>query len=226
MEKSRMQEKLVGLYLRLNGFFQTGLIVHSEVKGRNRTELDRIAVRFPNHRQEDRQVDLCTKLGSKGSVIELLIVEVKNTKLVFNDVLHDKSKNAEANWYKILSWAGLLPKDEIERVTSLLIESLINGKAGQFETVVAENAAMAIQIKPLLICVEGSGEYIESGGITGQDIIDYIWMCLCPQVPRGTCSEKYDLKLWGDEFEHLITFFKGSEAKPTLSAFYTHFNIS
>lgn len=46
MDKSDIQETLVLLYLRLNGYFGTGFIVHAPQ--RNKTEMDVLAIRLPS----------------------------------------------------------------------------------------------------------------------------------------------------------------------------------
>ena len=48
-QKANVQEKLTRLYLRMNGFLSEGFIVHDTVNGRNLSEVDVIAVRFPYH---------------------------------------------------------------------------------------------------------------------------------------------------------------------------------
>lgn len=47
--KPEIHEALVVLYLRLNGYFTTGLVVQAPEWGQNRTEIDCLAVRHPNH---------------------------------------------------------------------------------------------------------------------------------------------------------------------------------
>lgn len=226
MEKNRLQERLVALYLRLNGFFQTGLIVHSEEHGNNRTEIDRIAVRFPHHRQDDRQVDFCEKLGKPGAATELLIVEVKNGTPVFNPALHDASRNPASNLEKILSWAGLFDSSEMENITSSLITSLRNSKNGVYEPVHAGTAENQINVQPISVSFEGREDFINAGGIVGQDVIDYIWQCLCPGERRPTCSTTYAFNNWGYEYEDLVTFFKERDANPSIEEVYIHFNIA
>lgn len=49
VDRSDIQETLVSLYLRLNGYFVSGFIVHA-VYGVE-TELDVLAVRFPRHEE-------------------------------------------------------------------------------------------------------------------------------------------------------------------------------
>lgn len=43
-QKSQFQERLVGLYLRLNGYLQSGFIPHSEIWGNAGTDIDRIGI--------------------------------------------------------------------------------------------------------------------------------------------------------------------------------------
>lgn len=212
MERNRLQEKLVGLYLRLNGFFQTGLIVHSGVHGNNSTEIDRMAVRFPYHRQEDRQIGFCQKLGDPGSVTELLVVEVKNGRPVFNSSLYEPSRDPEAIWEKILSWTGLFDGSEIESMTSNLIISLRGNENGVYEPFQAGTAENQIHIRLILVSFEGTEDFEKAGGIIGKDIIDYIWECLCPEQRRATCSVTYPINNWGEEYEDLVDFFKKEKA--------------
>ena len=56
MTKAEAQEAFVTLYLRLNGYFTSGFIVHSSVPGRNTTELDVLAVRLPHNAEFAREV--------------------------------------------------------------------------------------------------------------------------------------------------------------------------
>ena len=49
MDKSDIQDTLVSLYLRLNGYFVSGFIVHAS-SGVG-TEIDVLAVRFPQHEE-------------------------------------------------------------------------------------------------------------------------------------------------------------------------------
>jgi len=55
-QRTRTQENLLALYLRLNGFFLSGFIVHSDVPGANITEVDALAVRFPYNAEPEREI--------------------------------------------------------------------------------------------------------------------------------------------------------------------------
>jgi hypothetical protein len=69
MRKSDVHEILTMLYLRLNGYFTTGLILHSPERGQARTDIDCLAVHHPYHRQSERGVGtsdfLCTSVVSQ-----------------------------------------------------------------------------------------------------------------------------------------------------------------
>jgi hypothetical protein len=53
VDRSDVQETLVSLYLRLNGYFVSGFIVHAQTGAK--TEMDVLAVRFPNQRESSRR---------------------------------------------------------------------------------------------------------------------------------------------------------------------------
>ena len=76
MTKSELQEQLVRLFLRLNGYLTSGLIIHSSQKGNNKTELDIVAVRFPNHKQIDRRVECSKYMDYPTDSIDIIIGEV------------------------------------------------------------------------------------------------------------------------------------------------------
>ena len=63
MDTSDLQELLAALYLRLNGYFPSGFIAHASVG--NLTEIDILAVRFPDHRELEREVEPCVHLTPK-----------------------------------------------------------------------------------------------------------------------------------------------------------------
>src|SRR5580658_7819091 len=73
--RSRMQEQLLSLYLRLNGYFVSGLIVHSPTPGENFTEVDLLGIRFPRSREPERQIDSDPLLETSTDLIDLVICE-------------------------------------------------------------------------------------------------------------------------------------------------------
>lgn len=75
MNRSDVQETLVSLYLRLNGYFVSGFIVHAQ-KGAA-TEMDVLAVRFPSHQEPEREVQCCKHLAIPSNQIDFIVGEVK-----------------------------------------------------------------------------------------------------------------------------------------------------
>src|SRR5438874_1312954 len=79
MTSKELHESLVTLYLRLNGYFTAGFVVHSPLKGRVITEVDVLAVRFPHASEREREVGIAHELRSPIDRTDLLICEVKST---------------------------------------------------------------------------------------------------------------------------------------------------
>ncbi len=94
MNKSDVHEILVQLYLRLNGYFTTGLIVHHPEHGRNRTEIDCLAVRHPHHCQPEREIETSPFLDVNEGETDLILCEVKSSpkSLCFNRSLTDNNE--------------------------------------------------------------------------------------------------------------------------------------
>ena len=57
MNKSVIDEYLVSLYFRLNGYITTSLIIHSSEWGQTSTDIDLIAIRHPYHKQDEREIE-------------------------------------------------------------------------------------------------------------------------------------------------------------------------
>ncbi|MBL4805719.1 MAG: hypothetical protein JKY31_00330 [Rhodobacteraceae bacterium] len=77
MTKDKVYEALTALYLRLNGYFTTGLVIHSAERGQNAGEIDCLAVRFPSHHQSLRSIKESDFLDVSDKMIDLIICEVK-----------------------------------------------------------------------------------------------------------------------------------------------------
>jgi len=130
--KGEVHEALVGLYLRLNGYFTTGLIVHAPDWGKNRAQIDCLAIRHPNHAQPDRLVGPSPFLAPHDGRIDLLICEVKSApeEVAFNDQLRTDPGVIEG----VLKWAGVLKDHEIPRVARQLQPILSEGLSPRFPT--------------------------------------------------------------------------------------------
>lgn len=122
MTKKEIQESLCKLYLRLNGYLVTNLIIHSGQQGNSDSEIDIVGVRFPYHEQEDRGVSSSDFLEFNNERIEVLIAEIKsgNQALKYNKGLR-KNKGSIS---KLIRWIGIFNKkefnDAIDDICSIL----------------------------------------------------------------------------------------------------------
>lgn len=226
-KKSLFQEKLVGLFLRLNGYVQTGLISHSDNWGDAGTDIDRIGIRFPNHSQTEREIDCSKKLMIPEKSIDIIIAEVKNKDLSFNEPLREKNKRAKTNWNQILNWLGLFKMDEIEILIPKMIDLVKkNGvsKNRSFEMVKHNNDFGEISIRPILFAIEMTEKKDNKLWINGNEIIEFVWKCLCPEENKSECSTRYDFNLWGSEYMDIVKYFKNHALKkPSLEELYDKF---
>ena len=110
-EKSQIQEQLVRLYLRLNGYLSSGYIIHSDEHGNINSETDVLAVRFPNNCEPERNVPPDAILHTSDTHTDFLVCEVKShgKSPQFNSPL----KNNTENMHKILRWLGALTPNEV-----------------------------------------------------------------------------------------------------------------
>lgn len=232
-KKSLFQERLVCLYLRLNGYLQSGYIPHSAIWGNAGTDIDRIAVRFPLHSQPEREIgcspllELPDELATENP-IDIVIAEVKNKKLSYNDTLVKTENKALENWGQLLRWIGLFEATEITNLTTQLIA--VAGKNGaknngSVEIIQHRNSFGFITIRPILFSIEkAKNEDSTEFWINGIEILDYIWECFSPELPRIACSTTYDFKLWGFEFMDIVSYlkdrYKNDQGVPTLDEMY------
>lgn len=211
-KKSQFQERLVSLFLRLNGYLQSGFIPHSEEWGNAGTDIDRIALRFPNHSQAERQIPCYSNLDIPEQTIDIIIAEVKNTSLEFNETLTKIDKRAESNWSQILNWIGLFDEEQIAHLVPKLILQANNQSLmtdGKFSGIEHKNNFGAITIRPIIFSMATSKSTMDTQKwINGDEILLYIWECLCPELRRKTCSTRYPFTLWGAEFTDIIMYLK------------------
>ena len=209
-QKSVIQESLVKLYLRLNGYFTTGFIIHSNQKEIN-SEIDNISVRFPLHHQNDTEHNSSDFLNVSKN-IDIIISEVKSkgVKLQFNKSLYEK--NCNQNWYKLLSWIGVFNSSQIEMISSemiRLIKPVQNSKLKDFRVI--ENIQTdfgLVNLRAILFSPEKISNNSSDKIINWTEINDFIWFCLCPNEERINCGTEYDLTAWGSEFEYIIEVYK------------------
>lgn len=199
---SLFQEKWVKLYLRLNGYFTTGFIVHSLDKGDVETEVDIMGIRFPFNEQLERKVANSAYLHIPDN-IDIIIGEVKmrKTALQFNEPIriHD---NREENWRKMLKWIGLFNADEVEMLIPYLVALVQTNEKStpdEFLNHTHEGRYGKITLRPMLFAPDrpeprpNQPRYVH-----GQEMMDFIWQCLNPEELREHCATDYSVDVWGD----------------------------
>lgn len=199
----QVPELLAFLYLRLNGFFTTGLVLQSEESGHADGDIDCLGIRFPFHDQREREVASDPLLGL-GNSIDLLICEVKSSAPAsFNKRLRTDLSTVD----QMIRWCGFVPKEElknaIQAVSDLLQEGVPKEMASKGVTIAG------VRIRPLFLCPscaihESNDQWI----IYGEQMIAYIAKCLDVSANREACSTQYSYDLWGRTLEPVVSYFK------------------
>lgn len=209
-EKSTIQEQLATLYLRLNGYFTTGYIIHSDEK-KIEGELDILAVRFPLHKQDDTEHN-SSKYLELAENIDVIIAEVKSKgqPLQFNDCL--KQQNSLEPLQKLLFWIGVLEDDKIDQIATeinTLVQTKENSQQKTFRsTQIIATRFGNLAIRPILFSPERININNTDKFINWTELNDFIWLCLCPAEPRMKCGTRYDFTAWGQGFNEIIKVYK------------------
>jgi len=204
-ERADIQEALLLLYLRLNGYFVSSFIVHSCEWGRNITQIDALAVRHPFNREPDRVVRPSDFLKPKGT--DLLVCEVKSQSqpLQFNESFR---KN-DAAIRNVLDWAGLFDQEETARIARDL-KPLLRPSTPASEAERGVPGPRETTVRPLLCSPERrSCRETQPWFLCEREMFSYIAECLNPEAKRATCSTRYDINLWGSSLAPLVRHFKG-----------------
>lgn len=203
MDSSDVQEQLLRLYLRLNGFFTSGFIVHSAQSGKNKTEIDTVAVRFPNSREPERQIESDPWLDLSRENIELAICEVKTAKVRFNEAFYSDPEAIRS----LLRWAGMFSEDDLDVVVSRVREVLVPEKNPK--PLIRRTAPYGgIVVRALLFCPElKRPRSNQPWFVGGDDAIGFVFDCLSPASPKATCATNYGAVQWA-ELYGLVDFFK------------------
>lgn len=219
MTQSDVDEILTALYLRLNGYFTTGLIVHSPEWGHAGTEVDCLAIRNRYHTQTDRQVDTSDFLDVDPTKTDLLICEVKSdvNYLGFNESIRKDLSLLDA----AMRWAGILPEEDIETIVEQLQPLLDdNASADQLKAGVVTDS---YRIRPLLSCPSALDDDVANRWcLIGSELLKYIHTCLNPEERRETCSTRYNFQQWSYPYVRLVQFIKDQDPQdvPDLSDVY------
>jgi len=220
-QKSRAQEELLALYLRLNGFFVTGFIVHSPIHGQNATEVDLLAVRFPHNSEPEREVDPDVVLETSDEVVDLAICEVKSKgqQLHFNKAMLESPDRVAC----VLRWSGIYKGSEIQELASQVRTALSPSNPPK-PTIPSVSGPRQTRVRGLLCSPErDTKRNNQAWFLPGSVILSYVSLCLCPPVPRSTCATTYDFGLWG-QYENIVRYMKdrGPNNHGTVEELYAH----
>lgn len=215
-DKVDLSEALTTLYLRLNGyFFISGLIIHSDKKGENKTDIDCLAIRHRYHQQPERLVESDSFLRIPTNKTDLLICEIKSNEKIgeFNSPIKTDSRNLE----KVLRWTGVIPEEDIESVSKKL-HPLFNAGVSK-EELCAGILHGDFSFRPLLSCPAATSSS-DTWCLTGDEIFEFTAKCFIKTEPRPACSTQYDYNLWGDQYEPLVSYIK-SKKELTFKSLYS-----
>lgn len=207
--KSLVLEDLVALYLRLNGYFVTGLIVHSHEHGNIVSEIDLLAIRNAYSREPERQVEPSPFVDPVEGTTDLIIAEVKSKGqlLQFNESFRNSSSAIEM----VLNWAGLFKPDDVPDLARYLTPLLqpLGSSAKSADSLPRLPGPGDTRITPLICSPDRSKRDAESNLFLDQDeCFRHIWTCLCPGSPRKSSSTQYDFSAWGPQLDPIVRYFK------------------
>jgi hypothetical protein len=217
MREPEIYVALATLYLRLCGYFTTGLILHSPKKAHIKSEIDCLAVRLPWHNQTARMVDPPPFLDLRNDQVDLILCEVKSNWPAFNPPIRDKDNLADA-----LRWAGALPEVTIASIVprlALLLEEDTDRNAAR-EGIVEGN----VRVRALLCSPPLSEADTKLWCLTGDEIFRFIHLCLDISKAPPTCARNYAYELWGQPYDSIVRWFKETkkEEDRTLKALCHH----
>jgi hypothetical protein len=221
MRKSELQETLVSLYLRLNGYFVSGFIVHSpgDDGAGNRTQVDALAIRLPHNAEPERQVLPAEYLQIPAGVTDIALCEVKggHEALQFNPALREAETIRS-----VLRWVGAFEAPEIERLLPPLHEMLTPRDPDTpqaFRAVRSEDKRY--QVRTILFAPDRpEPRNNQTRYVCGDEIVAFINACLRAHPPRPACATRYDFGLWGGMYEPIIRLIKSSDRNLALEDIY------
>lgn len=224
--KPLVHEALATLYLRLNGYFTTGLILHSPKWGQNRAEVDCFAIRHPKHSQPERCVETSPFLAVPKAEVDLIICEAKSSpqNIKFNESLRTDLEVIRA----LLRWAGVFDEEKIESVAVLLQPLLQSGVP--LDAVRNGVVESGCRVRALLCCPSCSeGDCADRWCLVGSELFRFVNLCFNPEVKRKNSSTRYNFEQWGYALAPLVTYFKEDDKSghtPDLAGLYVHLGVA
>jgi len=218
MRKPIVHEVLATLYLRLNGYFTTGLILHSDIHGRNRTDIDCLAIRHPHHEQLDRIIETDAFLDPSKELTDLIICEVKSdpSSLGFNKPIQNEIEILR----NTLRWAGIFTKRQANSVADRLQPLFRDGVPMKMAREGVNEAGC--RVRPLLCCPPCPEPVHDRWCVTKAEIFDFADRCFNPAEPRPSSSVRYNFQQWGYPFTSIVQYLKDSKNSRSLEGLYEH----
>jgi hypothetical protein len=225
MNRSDVQENLFSLYLRLNGYFVTGFIVHADLG--NKTEMDALAVRFPYHNEPEREIGLSPVLDTSNLLLDFLVCEVKGGKRNVNfNVSFREDTQAIAS---VLRRFGAFTDKEIQSLTPNIQAVLCPDKIRNSQEYPTLDIPRINSRLRFLLVAPDQNRSVDSPKpyIYGNDMIQYIWNCFRPDVQRQSCGVRYNWSLWGEQYIKLVRYFKDKKrtAPGDIDSIYAYFEL-
>ena len=235
MDISDLQEQLSSLYLRLNGYFVSGFIIHApegEVNEKGayrkvRGEIDALPVRFPFNKEPEREAGPSDYLHVSDEKIDILICEVKGGEqaLQFNEGLRSDPNRV----LSVLRWIGILNEKVIEKEIEHDIKILSTQYANRPDQFREYNIPDTnYRIRAILFAPDqqAATQPNQQRYIYGEEVMKYIWRCLRPQEKRPLSQTRYDYGLWGT-YEEIVRYFKYKKCDNPrdINELYTHFKL-
>jgi hypothetical protein len=230
MDRSDVQETLVQLYLRLNGYFVSGYIV--QAPHAVATELDVLAVRFPRHEEPEREILCSTHLAIPADRIDFLVGEVKGG--ADNVNFNVRFRNNPTAVRSVFQRFGAFPCTEIDRAVAAvpqLLDPAHLRRAGAFPEIDIALWADANYHANVRFVPFATEQTRATGGtrpyIFSDDLLGFAWDCFRPQRERALCDVRYNFDLWGPQFVHMVQFFKNpARVDPgTIQDLYTAYGL-
>lgn len=222
-KRSQLQENLLNLYLRLNGYFITSFIIHSPEWGKNRAEIDALAVRHPFNDEPERMIKPSLYLDVSTEYIDLLICEVKSKgqRLQFNKSLIETPDVLQS----VLRWAGLFKEKEVICLTNKLLPKLQpTDKASQDIPFIIGPRNTRIRA---ILCSPERWEKRNNQPwfIPGSEVFNFAHACFCPEPTRKSCSTNYDFEAWGELYTPIVKFIKDKGKVNSIKDLYEYLHI-
>ena len=219
------------LYLRLNGYFVSGYIVHAPHGAT--TELDVLAVRFPRHEEPEREILCSTHLAIPADRIDFVVGEVKGG--ADNVNFNARFRNNPAAVRSVLQRFGAFPCSEIDRAVEAvpqLLDPTHLRRAGAFPEIELALSADAGSHRARLRFVTFATEQTRATGgtqpyIFQDDMIGFVWDCFRPERRRVASDVRYNFELWGPQFVQMVQSFKDTArtTPPMLEDLYAAYGV-